>query len=88
MQATPIEAEIARRAYALWEEEGRPDGRDLDHWWRAAAEIGSVPSSAPVAIHEAVSVSPPKKTSRRKMATPAEKAVAPAKKSPRRAPSA
>jgi hypothetical protein len=27
------------RAYAIWEREGRPDGKDLDHWLRAEAEI-------------------------------------------------
>ena len=32
-------AEIAKRAYALWEVEGRPRGRDLDHWLRAEAEL-------------------------------------------------
>lgn len=32
-------AEIAKRAYALWEWEGRPTGRDLDHWLRAEAEL-------------------------------------------------
>ena len=28
-----------QRAYAIWEEEGRPSGRDLDHWQRAEAEL-------------------------------------------------
>jgi hypothetical protein len=31
--------EIAKRAYDLWELEGRPAGRDLDHWLRAEIEI-------------------------------------------------
>ena len=31
--------EIAKRAYSIWEAEGRPDGRDIDHWLRAEAEI-------------------------------------------------
>lgn len=26
---------IARRAYSRWEEEGRPHGRDADHWQAA-----------------------------------------------------
>ena len=30
---------IRERAYAIWEEEGRPDSKDLDHWYRAEAEI-------------------------------------------------
>jgi len=35
------EQAIRERAYATWEEEGRPDGRDLDHWRRAEQEISS-----------------------------------------------
>jgi hypothetical protein len=31
---------IARRAYQLWEAEGRPHGCDLQHWLRAEEEIG------------------------------------------------
>lgn len=27
--------EIARVAYAIWEDEGRPDGRDHEHWTKA-----------------------------------------------------
>ncbi|EPE94628.1 DUF2934 domain-containing protein [Rhizobium grahamii] len=29
---------INQRAYALWEAEGRPDGRSGDHWQQAARE--------------------------------------------------
>ncbi|WP_049733709.1 DUF2934 domain-containing protein [Rhizobium ecuadorense] len=29
---------ISKRAYAIWEEQGRPDGRDDDHWRQAVAE--------------------------------------------------
>ena len=35
------EQAIRERAYAIWEEEGRPGGRDLDHWRRAEQEISS-----------------------------------------------
>jgi len=39
-EGQPIsEQAIRERAYAIWEEEGRPDGKDLDHWHRAEAEI-------------------------------------------------
>ncbi len=31
--------EIAKRAYTLWEVEGRPSGKELDHWLRAEAEV-------------------------------------------------
>jgi DUF2934 family protein len=33
------EVEIAERAYRIWEGEGRPVGRDLDHWLRAESEL-------------------------------------------------
>jgi hypothetical protein len=39
--------EIARRAYALWEKEGRPHGRDRDHWARAEHEVGAERETAP-----------------------------------------
>ena len=38
MQGNREEA-IRRRAYALWEQEGRPEKKDLEHWFRAEAEI-------------------------------------------------
>jgi len=30
---------IERRAYALWEAEGQPDGRHEEHWHRAMREL-------------------------------------------------
>lgn len=36
--ARPSEEEISARAYAIWEAEGRPEGRDREHWFRAKAE--------------------------------------------------
>jgi DUF2934 family protein len=32
---------IRERAYAIWEEEGRRDGKELDHWLRAEVEVNS-----------------------------------------------
>ncbi|MBB4439474.1 MULTISPECIES: DUF2934 domain-containing protein [Rhizobium] len=29
---------ISKRAYAIWEEQGRPSGRDDEHWRQAVAE--------------------------------------------------
>ena len=29
---------ISKRAYDLWEAEGKPQGKDLEHWERAARE--------------------------------------------------
>lgn len=39
------DAEIARRAHALWVEEGMPTGQDLAHWLQAEAELAA--SSVP-----------------------------------------
>jgi hypothetical protein len=36
---TDLRAEIERRAYELWEAEGRPGGRDQSHWYRAEQEL-------------------------------------------------
>ena len=33
------EDRIRRRAYELWEQEGRPQGREWDHWVQAAREV-------------------------------------------------
>lgn len=37
---------IARRAYTLWEEEGRPDGRHDQHWQQAVAAYETLRASA------------------------------------------
>jgi hypothetical protein len=34
-----VRALIAVRAYEMWENEGRPPGRDLIHWQQAEQEI-------------------------------------------------
>ena len=36
---------IKERAYLIWVDEGRPDGRDLDHWLRARWELEREPQS-------------------------------------------
>jgi hypothetical protein len=33
------EQTIQARAYLIWIEEGRPDGRDVEHWLRACEEL-------------------------------------------------
>jgi len=40
-----IRKDIELRAYLIWDREGRPHGRDAEHWQRAEAEIlGSLPA--------------------------------------------
>jgi hypothetical protein len=31
---------IRQRAYQLWDQDGRPEGREIDYWLRAEAELG------------------------------------------------
>lgn len=40
--STPTpENQIKDRAHHIWEREGRPHGRELDHWRQAEAEIAA-----------------------------------------------
>ena len=36
---TPSHEDISRRAYEIYEREGRPDGRELAHWAQAETEL-------------------------------------------------
>jgi Protein of unknown function (DUF2934) len=35
----PLHEEIARRAYKLWEQRGRPNGSREEDWFRAESEL-------------------------------------------------
>lgn len=37
----PNEQDIAKRAYAIWEREGRPDGRSTEHWLTAERDLNA-----------------------------------------------
>ncbi len=39
----PDEHRIRERAYAIWIEEGKPDGRDQEHWLLACRELEREP---------------------------------------------
>ena len=47
------EERIKRRAYEIWEREGRPTGREQEHWDQAVQEIEA---EGPEAEREAVPV--------------------------------
>lgn len=58
--SNPVSADaISRRAYELWENEGRPEGNDLRHWLQAEQELSGASASAsesqaqPVAARQA-----------------------------------
>jgi hypothetical protein len=40
------EEKIRRRAYEIWEREGRPNGRDRDHWHEAKHELENEESAS------------------------------------------
>jgi hypothetical protein len=42
----PSAETISRRAYELWEQEGRPEGADLRHWLQAEQELNGSQGSA------------------------------------------
>lgn len=45
-----IEAsEISKRAYGIWLQAGRPDGKALEHWLQAEAELARPLAKAPAA---------------------------------------
>jgi hypothetical protein len=52
---------IQMRAYAIWENEGRPEGKHLEHWRMAAREV-----AVTVAMPKAIAAPAPKKTSKAK----------------------
>lgn len=69
----PHEDHISRRAYEIWEMEGRPDGRHEDHWVRAVRELAAHAGTAALepAVAEADAggaAKPARKRARRKAA--------------------
>ena len=46
MGALPAE-KIAARAYEIWQANGCPDGRDLDHWFQAERELRGTQGRTP-----------------------------------------
>ncbi|SIQ12291.1 Protein of unknown function [Rhizobium sp. RU35A] len=62
---------IRNRAYALWEEEGRPHGKDAEHWTRACEEFETQASTtAKPAVTRAKKVGSPAQSAPTTEATP------------------
>jgi hypothetical protein len=53
---------ILERANALWEADGRPEGRDLDYWLQAEEEIVTQSVAGEEDPFEALDHEPPKKS--------------------------
>ena len=46
-ESPDLSAEIAKRAYEIWLNEGAGHGRDLDHWLRAERELAGLTLGGP-----------------------------------------
>lgn len=74
----PSPAEVSRHAYDIWEREGRPHGRDFDHWLQAEAELdlaGARPRARKA--REKTGATKAKGAARKKGASKASRAPAP-----------
>ncbi len=72
-----IEERIRRRAYEIWEREGRPHGRDAEHWLQAREEVlKELPPAERAEAKAQVPEKPPAGMKRAKSA-PAKPAPAP-----------
>jgi hypothetical protein len=54
--------QIAERAYFIWKKDGCPDGKALDNWLQAEAELSAATTSNPAASVK----TPPERRMRRK----------------------
>ncbi len=71
MKLTPNENEIARLAYAIWEQEGRPHGRDEMHWTEAERLLAARTMSSPAAPRPTLK-SAPRMVAGRRNSSPAK----------------
>jgi hypothetical protein len=46
--ANPTEKEIKKRAYELWELNGKPEGREEEFWQQAEQELRNEDKSSPL----------------------------------------
>ena len=49
------EQRVRERAHAIWQSEGEPEGRDLEHWMAAERDIGGE-APQPANLDENISV--------------------------------
>lgn len=52
------EAKISLRAYQIWEAEGKPAGKDFEHWLRAEAELAGDAATKKSAVGKKASSMP------------------------------
>ena len=52
-----LDERVRKRAYEIWLEEGQPQGRALDHWFRAQQEVTPAAEELKLAEGEITSLS-------------------------------
>ncbi|HYG23452.1 MAG TPA: DUF2934 domain-containing protein [Verrucomicrobiae bacterium] len=65
---TPTQEEISARAYQIFVERGCPEGRDLEHWLEAEAQLNAstqMQTQAPAATTASIGTSPDSRTATR-----------------------
>jgi hypothetical protein len=65
--------EIARLAQSIWEEEGRPEGRSIEHWLRAENQLRNAKNSQPASKSIQLLLPPESQRTGRKTRVTAEK---------------
>jgi hypothetical protein len=60
MQNADLHQRIKLRAYLIWEQEGRPEGRAEEHWRRAETEVAGSSSARARPARASTSVRPVK----------------------------
>jgi hypothetical protein len=51
---------ISERAYAIWENEGRPDGKALNHWLQAERELELATKASDIRVAQPAKLRKPK----------------------------
>lgn len=78
-QDVPMREQIARRAYEIYEQRGREDGRDMEDWLAAEGELRNRNLTRPQPISLAVQASSATGSRRRQAKSKAASASRPAK---------
>ena len=52
-----LDERVRKRAYEIWLEEGQPEGREVDHWFRAKQELTPAAEDLKLAAGEITTLS-------------------------------
>jgi hypothetical protein len=62
--SSPTPGAIAECAYHLWEQGGRPDGRDQEFWYKAERQLRAAASASPASNSSAPALGQRRKKNR------------------------